>query len=143
MQPANFDEVLDQIIAKHPRYARDAYLFLREALDFTQKLVAKTDREPVRHVSGQELLEGVRQFALQQYGPMTMLLLNEWGVHRCEDFGELVFNMVESGLLAKTKKDSREDFKGGYDFAEAFCQPFQSSRRTAPAPTPTVKPTKV
>jgi uncharacterized repeat protein (TIGR04138 family) len=142
MQAANFDEVLDQIIAKHPRYARDAYLFLREALDFTQKIVTKPDREQVRHVTGQELLEGIRLFALQQYGPMALLVLNEWGVKRCEDFGEIVFTMVETGLLAKTKKDSRDDFKGGYDFAEAFRRPFQPSRRTKLFPSAAAKSTK-
>jgi len=52
------------------------------------------------------------------------MVLNEWGVHRCEDFGEIVFNMVEHDLLAKTSEDSRENFKGGYDFEEAFRKPF-------------------
>ncbi len=150
MDGINFDEVLELIVAKDPRYARDAYMFLREALDHTQRMMAKTakdasPRQPAkgdapRHVSGQQLLEGIRDYATQQFGPMTTTVLNEWGIKRCEDFGELVFNMVEKSLLAKTDKDSREDFKGGYDFDTAFRQPFlPKSRSTAKAKPPELK----
>jgi uncharacterized repeat protein (TIGR04138 family) len=124
MQEVTFEEALEQVLAKDPRYQRDAYLFLREALDYTQKLVGKENGGKVRHVTGQELLEGIRQFALEQFGPMTVTVFEEWGVHHCRDFGELVFNMVESGLLAKTDKDSRADFQDGYDFEDAFRKPF-------------------
>lgn len=144
MHTGNFDEALDQIVAKDPRYLRDAYVFVREALDYTQKVVTKAGREAregskdeIRHVSGNELLAGIRSFALEQFGPMTLTVLNEWGLHRCEDFGEIVFNMVDNHLLAKTKDDSRADFKGGYNFEEAFRQPFlPPSRRPATAPEP-------
>jgi uncharacterized repeat protein (TIGR04138 family) len=137
MHTANFDEALDRVVQKDLRYHREAYLFVREALDYTQKIVSKGSKsEPrqattddvvegkVRHVSGQELLAGIRAYALDQYGPMTLTVLGEWGVRSCEDFGELVFNMVENNLLAKTKKDSRDDFKNGYTFEEAFRKPF-------------------
>ena len=130
MQAVNFEEVVEKIAAQDPRYHSEAYFFLREALDYTQKLHTKQrkampDPASSRHVTGRELLEGIRQFALQQYGPMTFALLGEWGLHRCEDFGELVFNMVDHRLLGKTEQDSREDFKGGFDFAEAFVRPYQ------------------
>ena len=125
MHGINFDEELEKILAKDPRFTREAYNFLREALDFTQKLMGKPAKDDApRHVSGQQLLEGIRDYALEQYGPMTLMVLEEWGIRRCEDFGELVFNMVENSLLAKTDKDSREDFKGGYDFENAFRKPF-------------------
>ena len=124
MQEINFDEAVDLIIAKDTRFARDAYAFVREALDFTQKLAGKEARGPIRHVSGQELLGGIRQFALQQFGPMTATVFEEWGVKSCRDFGEIVFNMVEIGLLAKTDKDTRDDFQNGYDFTDAFRKPF-------------------
>lgn len=163
MQHANFDEALDLIVQNDPRYHRDAYIFLREALDHTQKLVNKSSKSEkgekgdkteraesraamgdesasgkIRHVSGQELLAGIRSYALEQFGPMSLTVLNEWGIRQCEDFGELVFNMVENHLLAKTKKDSRDDFKGGYDFAEAFRQPFLPSTKATPTePKPT------
>jgi uncharacterized repeat protein (TIGR04138 family) len=79
-------------------------------------------------VSGQELLEGIREFALEQYGPMTFALLEGWGLRRCEDFGEIVFHLVDYGVLGKTEQDRREDFAGGYDFREAFLRPFEPAR---------------
>ena len=124
MQEINFDETVDFVVAKDRRFARDAYTFVREALDFTQKLAGKETRGAIRHVSGQELLGGIRQFALQQFGPMTTTVFEEWGVKSCRDFGEIVFNMVEIGLLAKTDRDSRDDFQNGYDFTDAFRKPF-------------------
>ena len=129
MQEVNFDEALDKILAANPRYARDAYHFLRESLDFTQKLISKENKGKVRHVTGQELLDGIRQHALQQFGPMTVTVFAEWGVTNCKDFGEMVFNMVESSLLAKTEKDSRDDFQAGYDFSDAFEKPFWPARK--------------
>lgn len=124
MQQINFDETLDALIERDQRYHRDAYVFLREALDYTQKMVTKGGKDELHHVTGQELLAGIRAYALQQFGPMTMMVLGEWGVRACEDFGELVFNMVDASLLAKTENDSRQDFKGGYDFFDAFRRPF-------------------
>jgi uncharacterized repeat protein (TIGR04138 family) len=121
------DDPLAALLEKDPRYNREAYDFLREALEFTQRQV-KRESDISRHVSGQELLDGIREFALKQYGPMTLLVLEEWGVRRCEDFGEMVFNMVEHKILKKTEKDSRDDFKGGYDFADAFRKPFLPTR---------------
>ena len=136
MQEVSFEEALGQIQAKDPRYTSDAYLFVREALDHTQKAIAKSARR-VRHVTGQELLAGIRQFALEQFGPMAKTLLEEWGIHRCDDFGEIVFNMVEVGWLAKTDKDSRADFQDGYGFDDAFVQPFlPKSKQTQQVPQP-------
>jgi uncharacterized repeat protein (TIGR04138 family) len=123
MHEANFEESLELILAKDPRYLRDAYLFVRDALDFTQKVAARERREGL-HVTGQELLAGIRDYALAMFGPMTITVLEEWGITRCEDFGEIVFNVVEAGLFSKTQKDSREDFQGGYDFEDAFRKPF-------------------
>jgi uncharacterized repeat protein (TIGR04138 family) len=124
MEELNFTEVLDKIIAADPRYRREAYDFVREALDFTQKVVAQSAKGSKRHVKGQELLAGIRDFALAQYGPMALTVLEEWGIRRCEDFGEIVFNLVDSGILSKTTDDSRDDFKDGYDFIKAFKEPF-------------------
>jgi uncharacterized repeat protein (TIGR04138 family) len=135
MQEVSFEQALAEIQAKDPRYQRDAYVFVREALEHTQKIIAKDTRGRVRHVSGQELLAGIRDFALQQFGPMAKMLLEEWGVRRCSDFGDIVFNMIEVGWLAKTKNDSRADFEGGYDFEEAFRHPFlPKSKQSSQAP---------
>jgi uncharacterized repeat protein (TIGR04138 family) len=130
MQEINFDEAVEQILARDSRYTREAYLFVREALDYTQRLVGKETRGQIRHVSGQELLDGIRQFALNQFGPMTVTVFEEWGVRNCRDFGEIVFNMVESSLLAKTEKDTRDDFQNGYDFTETFRKPFWPAQKS-------------
>ena len=129
MQEVNFDEALEKILATDARFQRDAYGFMREALDFTQKLVGKENQGKVRHVSGQELLDGLRQYALQQFGPMTITVFEEWGIRNCQNFGDIVFTMVEIGLLAKTDKDTRDDFRQGYDFTDAFRKPFWPASR--------------
>ena len=129
MQEVSFEKAIDLILAKDPRFQREAYSFVKEALDHTQKAIKKQNRGRVRHVSGQELLEGIREFALAQYGPMAITLLEEWGIHNSRDFGEIVFNMVDVGWLAKTDKDSRADFEGGYDLFEAFRKPFLPSSK--------------
>ncbi|HTS17204.1 MAG TPA: Minf_1886 family protein [Verrucomicrobiae bacterium] len=142
MQKLNFAEAVDDIIRADGRYERDAYYFVREGLDFTIKMLKKDSRGAGRHVSGQELLDGLRRFALNEFGPMTKTVLEYWGVRQCEDFGEIVFRMVDKGILGKTEQDTREDFKGGYDFDEAFVKPYQPeprSRTRHPAKTDAAK----
>lgn len=114
-KPKNLELIVRDITSRDKRYSYDAYQFILEALEHTYKMAGKK-----RHVSGQELLEGARRYALERYGPMARTVLEHWGVSGCEDIGEVVFNMVESGLLAKTDKDSKDDFKGGYDFKKVF-----------------------
>ena len=128
MQPQSFEEVVEAIVAKDKRYDLEAYNFVREALDFTQKAISKANKGKLRHITGQELLAGVRAYGLQQYGPMTLTLFEEWGLRRCEDFGEIVFSLVESGLFSKTEEDTRADFAGVFDFHEVFRKPFTPSR---------------
>lgn len=140
MQEVNFEEALEEILQKDTRYQRHAYLFLREALEHTHQLEGKPEKDVPHHVTGQELLDGIRDYALQQYGPMAMMIFEEWGVHRCEDWGEIVFNMIEHHLLAKTDTDSREDFKGRYDFFEAFRAPFSPPQRPISPPVPEPNP---
>lgn len=139
MKKLSFDEALSRIRRRDRRYREEAYEFIREALDFTIKWLSKPSEGPARHVSGQELLAGIRTYALKEYGPLTLRVLNYWGLNRCEDFGELVFNLVEEGILGRTEEDTREDFSGGYDFATAFTAPFlpQTGRPTeTPVPEP-------
>lgn len=139
MQEVNFDEALEQILVKDARFHRDAYSFMREALDFTQKFIGKENQGKVRHVTPKELLDGIRQFALHQFGPMTATVFEEWGIRQCGDFGDIVFNMVEIGLLAKTDKDTHDDFQNGYDFTDAFCKPFWPEARRQTIPKPVVQ----
>jgi uncharacterized repeat protein (TIGR04138 family) len=77
-------------------------------------------RQAERHVSGQELCEAARQYALQQYGFMAPTVLGSWGVHNTGDFGEIVFSMIEIGQMRKTRQDKREDFHDVYNFGDAF-----------------------
>lgn len=119
-----FMEMINSICAKDGRYAPDAYVFVRQALDITVKALDKPRQGAGRHVKGQELLEGIRTHALQEFGPIARTVFRTWGVHTTEDFGEIVFNLVENGVLGKTDGDSKGDFKNGYDFQDAFVTPF-------------------
>jgi uncharacterized repeat protein (TIGR04138 family) len=130
MEKLDFNQALDQIATEDPRYARDAYLFLREALDFTIKLRRKA-RDESPHVSGRQLLEGVRVYALKEFGPMTSTVFAYWGIHRCEHFGDMVFNLIGTGIFGKTEQDSIDDFKGAYNFEEAFVAPFLPEKAAA------------
>lgn len=123
---SDFDSVVSAIREEDPRFSRGAYHFVQQGLDHTIKSLKDKERES-NHVSGQELLEGMRDYALDQYGPMAFTLLQHWGVTRCEDFGDIVFNLVEKKVLGKTEHDSKADFAGGYDFREAFLDPFLPS----------------
>jgi len=128
MQKIGFAEALDRITAQDPRYDREAYVFLRDALDFTVKQLKKNKEEVSRHVTPQQLLDGVRQFALKEFGPMAMTVLDYWRVRCCGDIGEIVFSLIRSGIFGKTESDSIEQFRGGYDFHEAFVAPFLPER---------------
>lgn len=134
MEALDFDKTIEEVVRRDSRFSREAYGFVRDALDSTQKNIVRNGKESIRHVSGQELLDGIRTYALQVYGPMAMLVLNEWGLQRCEDFGDIVFNLIECGLFAKTDKDQREDFRGGYLFEEAFKKPFLPNTRPETVP---------
>ena len=123
MQSPNFEESIPKIVAADPRFSADAYFFVQEALQFTQRALGRHKCDQ-KHVGCKELLDGIRNYALKTYGPMAMTVLAEWGVHSCEDFGEIVFNMIEQSLATKTETDNRNEFKDGYDFGEAFRKPF-------------------
>ena len=131
MKKIHFQEAVELMAEANPAYSPHCYYFMREALDFTIKMLEKPTSGKARHVSGGELLEGVRKFALQEYGPLTKRVLNTWGIQRCEDFGRIVFIMVENGVLGKTEEDRIEDFTGGYEFEAAFLQPFRPAKRAA------------
>jgi len=136
MHDAAFMEAVERIVAKDKRYDPEAYAFVREALDFTVKSMGKPRKGARRHISGRELLDGIRRYAIQEYGPMARTVIESWSVRRTEDFGELVFNLVESGVLGRTEEDSKADFGGGYDFAEAFARPFQPAAAPARGKAP-------
>lgn len=128
MKKISFQDAVEEIVQKNSSYDAEAYFFIREALDYTIKMFDKPVNGPERHVSGTELLDGIRKFSLKEFGPLTKTVLNRWGIRACEDFGEIVFLMVENGILGKTDDDRKEDFAGGYNFEDAFRKPFLPNR---------------
>ena len=128
MQKIGFAEALDSIVATDARYQRDAYVFLRDALDYTTKQQKKVKGASVRHVAGPELLDGVRQYALKEFGPMVITVLSYWGVKNTEDVGNMVFNLIGAGIFGKTEEDSIADFKNVFDFQTAFVKPFEPEK---------------
>jgi uncharacterized repeat protein (TIGR04138 family) len=105
-----------QLVRDDPRYPFDAYIFLFQALEYTTaRVVGKK-----RHVAGRELLEGIRRFAIDAFGPLTLMVFRHWGVRRTEDWGDMVWNLVQRELMGKTPEDKKEDFADGYAFSDAF-----------------------
>ncbi|MGB0685798.1 MAG: Minf_1886 family protein [Planctomycetota bacterium] len=119
-------------ILNERRYAEAAYYFVLEALDYTIFLAGRGGMEGSRHqeeapadahgrhISPQELLGGIRRYAREEFGPLAPYAFRSWGVHDTADFGTIVFQMCETGLLKKTDRDRPQDFADGFDFQEAF-----------------------
>lgn len=107
----HFYNKIKAITLKDSRYNPDAYEFVMDALFFTQKKFKITG-----HVGAKELLLGIKELILNKYGPLAKTVLNYWGVNTTDDFGEIVFNMINAGLMRRTEKDARQDFNGVYDF---------------------------
>jgi uncharacterized repeat protein (TIGR04138 family) len=126
---------LEEVVRRDPRYAYEAYEFLYAALAHTQKMLgiqqtgdASTEQQ-VQHVSGRQLLEGVRDLALKEFGLMARTVFRIWGINRTDDFGEIVFNLVEAQLMSKTDEDTRADFHAVYDLDQALVQDFRIELR--------------
>ena len=111
----SLDEALVRVCERDNRYPERAFLFVLAALEFAQ---GKLDQR--RHLSGGELALACRDFALEQFGLMSSTVLAHWGVQRTEDFGQIVFLLIEAGLLARQPSDKIEDFDQVYDFADVF-----------------------
>ena len=138
MEIPPFAEAVARICVRDRRYAPEAFFFLHEGLMRTLKQVQEKEKKP-RQISGAELSAGLRAYALDQYGPLTMTVLERWGVRTTRDFGEIVFLLLEAGLLGKTEEDKIEDFDNLYDFDAAFRAPFRpkpAPRRTSGAAAP-------
>ena len=124
MQQVHFEQAVDAILEREKRFDAGAYFFLKEALDFTVKQVMDENAGQPRHVSGPELLEGFRDHALQQFGPMAATLMREWGLTSSADVGEMVFRLIDEGVFGRQDSDTKEDFHDVFDFDEAFVAPF-------------------
>ena len=109
------ETVVDRLRKKEPKYQAGAYQFVHEALDFRVSQLPER-----RHISGQELLEGVKQYAFEKFGPMARTVLNHWGLEAGEDVGRIVFLLIEVGVLSKTEEDTLDDFAGIMRFDDEF-----------------------
>jgi len=137
MQKIGFAEAVDRIIAEDPRYHRDVYAFVRDALDFTVKQQKKAREGVSLHVTPGQLLNGVRLFALKEFGPMVSTVFDYWNVHSCEDIGHIVFNLIRKEFLRENESDTLEQFRDdGYDFHEAFVVPFLPAPAALKNPKP-------
>ena len=124
MQPIQFEQSVVSILKRDRRFDPQAYFFLKEALDFTLKRVADSNGGQPRHVSGPELLEGFRDHALEQFGPMASTLMAEWGVQKCRDIGDMVFHLIEEQVFGKQDSDKPEDFSDIFNFKTSLEEPF-------------------
>lgn len=115
-----FDQAIAKVRAQDPRYARDAYLFIFEALAYTQRSLGRQ-----KHVTGQELLDGIRALAAEQFGYLAKTVFHEWGCRSTTDFGHVVFNLVSANLMGKQDTDTIDDFRDRYDFAQVFERDFR------------------
>jgi uncharacterized repeat protein (TIGR04138 family) len=134
---------LSKLLARDKRYKFEAYAFVFESLNYAQEKMglgqerpteeeeveappkSKEGRKVERHMTGQQLCEAIRQYALEQFGLMAKAVLNSWGVQSTGDIGNIVFNLIEIGQMRKTKQDAREDFDNVFDFDKALVQDFK------------------
>src|SRR5690606_28523018 len=113
------EDVMSRLRERHPAYHETAYLFILSALNYVLQRLP----EP-RHISGRELAEGVRDLALERFGPMARTVLEHWGIERTADVGQIVFALVDTGVLIKQDEDTPQDFEDVFDFDEAFEAPY-------------------
>jgi uncharacterized repeat protein (TIGR04138 family) len=129
----NFEEAIKLCCLKDQRYSPQSYHLVRMALDLAQKQVhgeeKKSGKKANRHVTGKQLLEGFRSHALETYGPLSFALLNNWGIKKSVDVGNIVFNIIDTGLFGRSPEDKIEDFTNIYDFKETFLKPFEPKEK--------------
>ena len=123
MQKLDFAEAVEVLTDADPRYHADAYFFLRDGLDHAVK-TRKRQLGQSGHVTGQQMCEALRQLAVKAFGPMVPMVFEYWGIRKTDDFGEMVWNLIELEVFGRTENDSREDFKNVFSFREAFVEPY-------------------
>ena len=111
----NFLSKIEKVMEENDQYKFEAYSFVMAALHHTVSKLPKS-----RHITGQELLHGIKDYVLEQFGPMARTVLNYWGIYETLDFGKIVFALVEVGILRKQPEDKLDDFDKVYDFKQAF-----------------------
>jgi uncharacterized repeat protein (TIGR04138 family) len=125
-----FNAELAQVVKNDPRYMYEAYEFVYQALEYTHQLLGHSGNgdeaaeESRRHVTGPQLLHGARLLALDEFGMMARTVFRLWGIERTDDFGCIIFNLIEAKLMSKTDDDRPEDFNGVYDLDEALVRDY-------------------
>lgn len=129
-----------QLLKDDPRYPLEAYQFVREALAYAQDVMKLGDEQPSEpdpsesnpdepqpehHLTGQQLCQAIRQYAVEQYGYMAKVVLKNWGFESTGDFGNVVYNLIGIGWMRKSENDRREHFDNVFDFDEAFEKSFE------------------
>ena len=127
MNDQSFEETVARICDRDSKYDIEAYYFVREGLDYAAEKYK--DGETRRHVTGQELCEALREYALDEFGPSAYMVMSEWNLTKTDDFGEIVYRLINEGVFGKEKKDSKDDFKGLYSFEEAFKAPYEPEQK--------------
>jgi uncharacterized repeat protein (TIGR04138 family) len=131
MQAMQFEQSVVSILKRDRRFDPHAYFFLKDALDFTLKRISESNGGQARHVTGPELLVGYRDYALEQFGPMAATLMDEWSIRKCQDVGDMVFNLIEEQVFGKQESDKKEDFSEAFDFQASLVTPFLPKRKAA------------
>ncbi|TWT91773.1 Minf_1886 family protein [Stieleria varia] len=131
-------QVMRKLLKDDPRYKPEAYQFIREALHFAQEnlselnqaeyVVRPSEEDGPRHITGQQLCEACRLYAIEQFGFLAGMVLAKWGVHSTGDFGEMVYNLIRIDQMRKSDSDRREDFDDVYPFDNAFEPHFRVAR---------------
>ena len=138
MAEQDVNTIITLIRKEDDRFDRQAYLFIRDGLEHAVKELKKRDASRARasrHVSGRELSEGLRDYALMQFGPLAKTVLNFWGIKETIHFGDIVYNLIEYNVFSKTEDDSREDFANVFAFDDVFVTPFCPQSRRLPLPS--------
>ncbi len=124
MQKEQFEEAIKRIMERDGRFEREAFFFLKEALDYTVQDESVKSAENSKHVSASQLLYGFRDLGLKEFGPMAATLFDEWGITGCVDIGDMVFLLIQEGVFGKQDNDRQEDFVEVFTFENAFVRPF-------------------
>ena len=139
MPDENFIEIVERIVEHDVRYRPGAYEFMNEAVAYTvRRLQRETLSRKERHVSGGELIQGVAEYAVQQFGPLDWEVLKDWGLVSGTSIGDVVFNMIDNGLLTASENDSREDFNRVPDLKELLISTEKNGRRKKSSPPPII-----
>ena len=129
--PRVAEAIQREVLPRDSRYALEAYEFVLDAWQHTQRMLGrplprgKLEEAPSHHVGGRQLLEGIRDLALREFGLLARMVFARWGVQRTDDFGDIVYNLIDVELMSKNDEDTRADFHAVYDLDEALSRQFQ------------------